>query len=244
LTTAETNGKGFAAAAGCGSGTPAKIAACLRALSVAKILALQSICNSKVCTGNGHYVTGLLVDGTVFPIPPDTAWATGKFNHVPILHGTTGDEWTFIVSANEYYNGPLTAKEYINDVKTDNILAVYKNNTVPAKVLHLYPLSHYPSPSLAWNAVGTDSLVCQARHLNHLLAKSAPSLPLYTYEFDDVKAPWYFPPLSFPALAAHTIDIQFLFPLWHGGPNGVPHPLSLPQLKLSDELVTAWTNFM
>jgi len=47
-----------------------------------------------------------------------------------------------------------------------------------------------------------------------------------------------------PPLASHTIDIQFLFPLWHGGPNGIPHPLSLSERRLSDELVTAWTNFM
>ena len=244
LTTAETNGTGFAAAAGCDSGSATEIAACLRALSVSQILALQSICNSEVCTGNGPYLTGLLVDGTVLPIPPDTAWATGEFSQVPILHGTTKDEWTFIVSANEYYFGPLTAAGYIDNVKTDNILALYKDDTVPDKVLALYPLSAYPSPSLAYNAVGTDSLVCQARHLNHLLADSAPSLPLYTYEFADRKAPWYFPPLSFPALASHTIDIQFLFPLWHGGPNGIPHPLSLSERRLSDELVTAWTNFM
>src|SRR5262249_51824835 len=128
--------------------------------------------------------------------------------------------------------------------KNGNILAQYKDKTVPAKVLALYPLKAYPSPSLAYNAVGSDSLVCQARHLNHLLAANVPSVPLYAYEFQDRKAPWYFPKLSFPALASHTIDIQFLFPLWHGGPDGIAHPLSLPEQKLSDELVTAWTNFM
>jgi para-nitrobenzyl esterase len=241
LTTAEANGEGFATAAGCSSaGSDPKIAACLRALSVPQILAIQG-----PDTGNGPYVTGLLVDGKVLPILPDTAWATGKFNQVPILHGTVKDEWTFILSAHEYYFGPLTAEEYVNDVKTDGILAPYANSSVPNKVLALYPLTKYNnSPSLAWNAVGTDSLVCQARHLNHLLAENEPSLPLYTYEFADTKAPWYFPKLSFPPLAAHTIDIQFLFPLWHGGPDGIPHPLSLPEDTLSDELVTAWTNFM
>jgi len=97
---------------------------------------------------------------------------------------------------------------------------------------------------LAYNAVGTDSLVCRDRHLNHLLEANDPSVPLYTYEFEDRNAPWYFPPLSFPPGAAHTIDIQFLFPLWHGGPLGTPHPLSVRERKLSEELVAAWTNFM
>ena len=240
LAAAETNGEGFAAAAGCDSGSSTNIAACLRALSVSQVLALQG-----TTTGNGPYVTGLLVDGTVLPIDPDTAWTTGKFSHVPILHGSTRDEWTFILSANEYYSQqPLTAAEYVNNVETGAVIAKYKDSTVPNKVLAVYPVSAYPSPSLAYNAVGTDSLVCRDRHLNHLLEANDPSVPLYTYEFEDRNAPWYFPPLSFPPGAAHTIDIQFLFPLWHGGPLGTPHPLSVRERKLSEELVAAWTNFM
>ena len=53
---------------------------------------------------------------------------------------------------------------------------------------------------------------------------------------------------NFTPLAAHTIDIQFLFPLWHGGILGVPGASQSPALTpqesiLSDELVAAWTNF-
>jgi len=46
-------------------------------------------------------------------------------------------------------------------------------------------------------------------------------------------------------LAAHTIDIQFLFPNWHGGVLGVNHPATLTaqEMALSDQLVAAWTNF-
>jgi para-nitrobenzyl esterase len=48
---------------------------------------------------------------------------------------------------------------------------------------------------------------------------------------------------GFVPLAAHTIDIQFLFPLYHGGPLGVTHYLNNKEEDLSDQLVTAWTNF-
>jgi para-nitrobenzyl esterase len=240
LAAAETKGTGFATAAGCNSGTTAKIAACLRALSVPQILTVQG-----TSTSNGPDVTGLLLDGTVLPIAPDTAWTTGKFSQMPILHGSVKAEYSFIVSANEYYFGPLTAAGYVNIVKAGNTLqTTYKNSAVAAKVLALYPLKNYASPSLAYVAVGSDSFVCGAQFIDHLLATNVPSVPLYTYEFQDAKAPWYFPKLSFPHGAAHTIDIQFLFPLWHGGPDGIPHPLSLPELTLSDELVTAWTSFM
>jgi para-nitrobenzyl esterase len=48
---------------------------------------------------------------------------------------------------------------------------------------------------------------------------------------------------GFEALAYHTSDIQYLFPGWHGGPEGIPHSLNSLQEFLSDELVRAWTNF-
>ncbi len=60
----------------------------------------------------------------------------------------------------------------------------------------------------------------------------------------DRNAPWYFPTLSFDHGAAHTIDIQFLFRDWHGGPLGILHKLTAQERALSDQLVAAWTNFM
>lgn len=44
-------------------------------------------------------------------------------------------------------------------------------------------------------------------------------------------------------LASHTIELQFLFPLYHGGPLGIPHYLNNKEEDLSDQLVAAWTNF-
>ena len=48
---------------------------------------------------------------------------------------------------------------------------------------------------------------------------------------------------GFEPLAYHTADIQYLFPLWHGGPKGIIHRLNVQQQRLSDALVKAWTNF-
>jgi len=94
---------------------------------------------------------------------------------------------------------------------------------------------------LAWDRVGTDSGICDQRRLDKILA---PQIPLYTYEFADKTAPFYFPDMpGMEALAYHTADIQYLFPLWHGGPLGIPHHLNGQQTVLSDQLVTAWTNF-
>jgi para-nitrobenzyl esterase len=87
--------------------------------------------------------------------------------------------------------------------------------------------------------------------------------PLYTYDFTYQNAPYYFPqmpnvsniagpsPGHFLPLAAHTIDIQFLFPGYHGGQLGVnldqvsgqPRELQGSEIGLSDQLVGGWTNF-
>jgi para-nitrobenzyl esterase len=243
LAMAEQRGTAFAAAAGCGQDATASVAACLRALPAQKILALQG-----TAAANGPYVTGLIVDGTVLPIPADTAWSTGKFNRVPIMNGSVRDEGAFAASINELFFGPLSAEQYTETVtKTFNGPAGpsggapnYKAGTGDA-VLAKYPLSAYPNPTLAWVAVGTDANVCRHPYLNNNASRF---VPLYAYEFADRQAPWYFPPLSFAHGAAHTIDIPFLFPGWHGGPLGAAHKLSAQEQALANQLVAAWTNFM
>jgi para-nitrobenzyl esterase len=87
----------------------------------------------------------------------------------------------------------------------------------------------------------TDPLVCAQRNTNKLLASQ---VPVYAYEFRDRTAPFYFPAIpGFQPLAYHTGDLQYLFPLYHGGPQGVVHRLNSKQAILSDEMVAAWTNF-
>ncbi len=240
---AETRGTAFSVAAGCGPDATPAAAECLRALTVPKILALQG-----TAAANGPYVTGLIVDGTVLPIAGDVAWSTGKFNRVPVMNGSVKDEGAFTVSINELFFGPLSAEQYKEIVtKTYGGGAGasggppnYPPGTGDA-ILAKYPVSAYANPSMAWVALGTDANVCRHRYLNRNVSKF---VPLYAYEFADRQAPWYFPALTFAHGAAHTIDIQFLFPDWHGGPLGASHKLTAPEQGLSKQLVAAWTNFM
>jgi para-nitrobenzyl esterase len=243
LDLAESRGTSFATAAGCPGDATTAAASCLRALSVQKILTLQG-----TAAANGPYVTGLIVDGKVLPIAGDTAWTTGQFNHVPIMNGGVKDEGGFAMSINELFFGPLSAEGYTELVNktyggpagASNGPPNYKAGTAEA-VLAKYPPSLYPNPSAAWIAVASDANVCRHPFLNNNASKY---VPLYAYEFDDQTAPWYFPPLSFAHGAAHTIDIQFLFPDWHGGPLGAVHKLNADEQGLARQLVGAWTNFM
>jgi len=231
---AATNGINFAAAAGC-PGTKAAAAACLRKLSAARILQL-----SATGAANSPYVTGLIVDGSVIPIAPGQAWTTGQFNKMPMMGGAVKDEITFFTGINEWFSGPpqapLTADQYAAAVGP--VLAAE------------YPVSAYGGdPMLAYERAVTDQFKCTELHVVQLWAVQTPT---YAYDFVYQNAPYYFAKMpGFRPLAAHTIDIQFLFPGWHGGDLGVnidqgtgeQRELNAAETGLSDQLVAAWTNF-
>lgn len=233
LASAERQGAAFAKAAGCGEGAGAEVAACLRRLPAEQVMKLQGE-ESK----NGPYVSFLMADGQVVPAGGlFAAFRDGRYAHMPIMSGTVRDEQNFTAAIAEYYaepRHPFTAQEVQDFVK-----ASYP--AVADKVLAEYRLDSYATPQRARDAVGTDSAVCPQLQLNWVIGLQ---VPVYAYEFADQTAPFYFPPLpGFEPLAYHTADIQYLFPLWHGGPKGEAHRLNAQQQRLSDALIRAWTNF-
>jgi para-nitrobenzyl esterase len=248
LAYAEALGSNFAVAAGCGSGATTAVAACLRNLPVQQIMNLEGTTST-----TGPYVTSPIADGTI--LPASGLWAafnSGQFSHMPIMSGTVRDEANFGLAITEYFSGPprvpVDATDFMNYVTSTysgnagpgGSLPAYPPGTVD-KVLKKYPLRDYPTVQLAYDAAGTATTACLQLAFNKVLSTQ---VPVYAYEFNDQTAPSYFPPMpGFQPLAYHTSDIQYLFPLWHGGPLGTPHPLNRQQEDLSDALVTAWTNF-
>jgi para-nitrobenzyl esterase len=237
LSAAEAVGQEFADAAGCGGKTGAAQASCLRRVPAAEVEALAGTASAA-----SAYVLGPILDGTVLPVQPPAAWANGQFTHMPLMNGNVQDEENFTLAIDEYFENPqapITGSQY-----TSTIVNTYSTSAYPAgtaeKILKLYPLANYPSAQLAWDRAGTDPGICAEMALNKVLA---PQIPVYAYLFNDQKPPFYFPSMpGFTPLAYHTSDIQFLFPLYHGG-QGTPHPLTGAQAALSNELVAAWTKF-
>ena len=240
LTSAEATGVAFSVAAGCGSGTGSATAKCLRNLTAAQVEALAGTASAM----SQYTYFSAIFDGQILPEQPLTAFKDGHFNHVPLVNGMVEDETNFFLGITEYFSGPPrvppTAAQYVDDVKTTYIPPTYFAGTA-AKVLALYPLSAFASPQLAWDRAQTDGDICSQRRVDRILTSQ---FPVYTYEFDDQTAPYYFPKMpGFLSLAAHTIDIQYYWPLWHGGPDGIQHSLNKKQTDLPDQLVAAWTNF-
>jgi para-nitrobenzyl esterase len=241
LATAETKGVNFSVAAGCGNTlvapypTPTAVAACLRALPASTIYTLSGTTSTETA-----YENQIMRDGTVLPNATFTSLiAAGQFNHMPIMGGTVQDEQNFSLGITEYFQAtrvPFTQANY-----TARIAAFPVAEQTQAAAFYPEPSATYTTPQLALDAIGTDSTACAQRYSQVLYASQ---VPVYAYEFDDRTAPSYFPVMpGFVPLAYHTSDIQYLWPLWHGGPLGIEHPLNPLQELLSDELVAAWTNF-
>jgi para-nitrobenzyl esterase len=238
LATAEAHGVAFAVAAGCGAGTDAATAKCMRSLTAEQIFTLSGTDSTEA-----PYETQITQDGTVLPNRFVAAIENGDFNHMPVMSGFVEDESNFGLGITEFFKNPqvpASVTDYNNRIAAFGANTSYPPGT-QAVAASLYPLANYSSPQLALDAIGTDSTACTQRHTNQLLSTQ---VPVYAYEFDDRTAPSYFPVMpGFMPLAYHTSDIQYLFPLWHGGPQGIEHPLNSLQEDLSDQLVAAWTNF-
>ena len=222
LAAGETAGTSLADAMGCSDQTTA----CLRAVSVADVLAAQP---------PGLQSTSPVIDGVVLPTPIRDALQSGTFNHVPVMQGSNHDEMRLFVAAGfDLRGGPVTPETY--DASVAALLGV-PLGVVPVLTAK-YPLGDYASPDLAVSALATDAaFACNALASNEWLATR---VPVYAYEFDDANAPQLFlPPVSFPYGAAHASELQYLFTM----PAAFPQALDADQERLSEAMAGYWTRF-
>ncbi|KAB2348485.1 carboxylesterase/lipase family protein [Actinomadura rudentiformis] len=183
-------------------------------------------------TAAGHEGYRPVVDGTVLPLAPARALATGRFHRVPVLHGSTHDEMSGLVGAEEAMTGkPLTAEGYAAKVEK-------AFGADAAAVLSEYPAGSHGSPGATLAAVLTDSeWSTAALDTQRALARH---VPVYAYDFADADAPYFkgFPrPKSFSLGTGHMIDLAYLFE------NDLFEPLNERQAGLSDTVISYWSRF-
>jgi para-nitrobenzyl esterase len=219
---AETAGAAFAAKVGCTQTTPAQVAACLRTVPVATVLANET---------SAGYTPDL--DGKVLTQSIGTALASGHFNRVPVLMGTNHDEWRLFVALAELEGGPApTAANYQSMISST--LGVPA--AAAAAIAAVYPVSAFPSAALAIGAVGTDAIfACPSLQAVSSLSKFVPT---FSYEFNDENAPELsLPNLGFPYGAPHASELQYLFQL-----GTAPSALSPAQQQLGTQMQGYWTS--
>lgn len=263
---------------GCASSTHSEVAACLRSLTVPQILQLNQNANTAFYNGTtfgqGPMVDGTIIPhepiyawttGKFNHMPVMGGNVQDEANF-----GISNTEYF----SGGYQGGP-SSQVPIDLAHYHTIISSAYGPSVaacsgPSGTCPTYPagtdaavLAQYTpgsglcsglSPQQCDDLVGTHPGVCRDRVVDALWAQYA-DVPVYEYEFNDQGAPWYYPkmPDATPSglmtpLAAHTIDIQFLFPGWHGGALGVQGASQSPAMSaaeetLSDELVAAWTYF-
>jgi para-nitrobenzyl esterase len=165
------------------------------------------------------------VDGVVLPKPQAEALALGSHNHVPLVIGTTADEYANVL---EYFvTKPIVTVE-------DYEQAIAQLFGVGATtVLAVYPAADYPTPRDAMVAVFGDlAQHCPSRRAARSVAKSQDEPVrrfLFSYGFESG------PLAAFGA--AHGHDVAFF---WHDFSAPGPTP---SEQKLSDAMIRYLVQF-
>lgn len=246
---AEANGAAFAAAVGCAS----QSTACLRNASTATVVRVGgtpfNAAGPDALAGEALYAP---VRGTdVLPLAPIAAYATGQFNHVPVLNGTNHDELNGVVAVGlDPSPDALALQPYRDETSVDIATAgALYASLLGGSVSAAVSLSAYlPAGSLVVptvSRIGSDAIFsCTARLADRALAGQVPT---YTYEFnvEDSKTLLAPPSGAFPSYGAtHTNEIGYLYPTFASQfPSLGSEAFTAPQAALSATMLAAWTNF-
>jgi len=215
-------------AAGRGCADPAGAAACLRSLPGAELAEPPWFVRI-----GGNTLTGPVVGTPVLPVEPVGAIAAGRGRPVPLLVGTTRDEFTFFMALRYLRLGQLPGP-----ADYPGLLAERFGPHAGVVAAH-YPLDRFGGDaSSAYSAAVTDAnFSCVA---DRIATGQAAVAPVYAYEFADREAPRP-PPLRrvpFPVGASHGLDLRYLFDI------AGAEPLSPAQQRLSDQMIDYWTSFV
>src|SRR4051794_27277607 len=195
LASAEASGSSVADTVGCSDQT----AACLRSVPVDTLLANQPATEGAI---------GPNRDGRVLPRSIIDAFQGGQFNHVPVVEGTTHDEFSLFAYTNiEATFGSFVWQPFLYATLVQILVQSTGLPTTPAAVVAEYPLpSGATSSAPNVIAMGTDALfACPARRSARALSQFVPT---FAYEFSAPAAPQPFvPPASFAYGAFHASEI-------------------------------------
>lgn len=222
LRTAERISASYAAQAGCT--TPATVGQCLRDLPADRLRGGPSY----VRIGT-NVLTGPVTGTRRLPAAPPSMAGTGMTARVPVLIGSTADEFTLFVATTYLRRGGLPAYHAL--------LADTFGAEAAAVAAH-YPPSRYDGIGPAYAAaVGDGVFACPIEAMSTSLARRQ---PVYAYEFADRTAPAPEPMRAVPfALGAgHALELRYLFDM-----GGAP-PLNPAQRALADQMVAYWSSFV
>ena len=177
-----------------------------------------------------NILTGPVTGTQRLPVAPATIADSGPMARVPVLIGSTADEFTLFVAVTYLRRKGLPAYR--------SLLSDTFGSEAPLVAAH-YPLDRYDgSVALAYAAAVTDGVfACPIDTFATALARRQ---PVYAYEFSDRTAPAPGPmrTLPFRVGAAHALELRYLFDM-----GGAP-PLDPAQRALADQMIDYWSRFV
>ncbi|WP_406438483.1 carboxylesterase family protein [Streptomyces sp. NBC_01613] len=217
LPTVRAAGARFAAKVGCK--TARDVLACLRHVSVSRLLAAQDTDQQPA------YGTPLL------PRDPGTALAQGRFHRVPVLIGNNHDEGNGWAAGIIQAGNPVTPKTW-----PDTVAAFFPDPAQAAAIVRAYPVTGSDGGPVFGAVIGDSNFACPTLRTGNLLAAQ---VPVWRYEFADEHAP----PLTsgtppFPLGAPHASELPYLFDL-----GGRPRTMTPAQHRLADLMIDYWSGF-
>jgi para-nitrobenzyl esterase len=225
LPAAEKISERYAAEAGCPD--PATAAACLRALPPERLA--RPVLYARIGT---EHLSGPVTGTKLLPVDPMTGVAQGRAAKVPVMIGTTADEFNLFTAVQFVRGRPIDAAHY-----PELLEQAFGHNA--AAVAQQYPPDRFGgSVPLAYSAATTDGLfACVADRIADSLSADE---PVYSYVFADAGAPAPEPlrAAPFPVGAGHSLELRYLFDV-----GGAP-PLRPDQLRLSEEMIDYWSQFV
>ena len=212
-------------------GCPDQTLTCMRATSVTTILAVQP------------QVAGAIVpnvDNNIMPTSPSTAFQNGQFNRVPVIEGSTHDEFTIFTKlfVEPLLGGPVPDAFY--PIVVPLFASTLGLHATGPEILAEYPLSNYVNAGAAISAIGTDAVfACSGRRTARALSQYVQTR---AYDLDDPNVPMIFevPPSNFPFGSYHAADLAFLFDSELRGGHA---PLTADEESLAAAMVGYWTQF-
>lgn len=193
---------------------------CLRGMDAQDLVA---------ASGTGHDEYRPVAGGRLLPVEPAKAFASGRFNRVPVLFGGNHDEDLGQLAGMVLAGAPpITEDNYAEKVAESF-------GADAAAVLAEYPLTPDRTPVETLAAALTDrDWALPIEETRRLLARH---VPVYAYEFAERDASWFpgFPPPPFPVGASHMMELPYLFDVRYLTPA--------TKESLRDTMIDRWTRF-
>lgn len=202
------------------------VAACLRSKSAKEIASLPGASLVRTDEQADYYET---IDGWAVPEHPEALLAKGKHNRMPMILGTTRDEYASIIDL-MLYQAVDTPEQYAT------VLESWYGPRVASRVAGLYPFATFPDGRAAMVSVVSDShMHCPTRRAARAASRSQAE-PVYRYLFAQV-------PTKGPAAAsgaAHGVDVDYVFRFAAPSIGIDPTP---DDEKVSDALIASIARF-